>query len=210
MLSEYKYHFEVGEKDKIQNIFYFHLENETNTQQLRREFDKEENKNIDIKFSKRIPDNLTDEIPRCSIIVFDDMENQFANDKNLQNQLFHFSSVLCHHKKIFLIFVAQSVGILKKNHKLCSCISQATHFVLFRNIVESKSLIRFLGSLSIKMKSGLSLSDTYEKYILPHRYAYICLNVSPRSEKSTAFSNILLCDSGSMLSFHEDEEEDDL
>ena len=210
LLSEYKSHFELDGNEELRNIFYFHLADCENTYRLKHEFEKDENKNVKLRFSKKIPSNLSEIIPPKSLIICDDLESVFLNDKKLIQQLHIFSSVLCHHKQIFFLFVAQSVSILKKSSKIQSSIANATHFIIFRYIMESKALKRFLSSLGLKMKSGLSISEIYEKYILPKRYSYFLICISSRALRATAYSNILHESDGNMISYHDSEDEEDI
>ena len=207
LISEFRSHFQLTDDKTIENILYFHLENCENTILLKKEFEKKENKHVSLKFSKRINPDLADTVEPNTIMIFDDLENRFLNDAKLIEMLHKFASVLCHHKSVFLIFVAQSVSILKKSSKLAPIISNATHFIIMRNIMESKSLSRFLSNLNIKMKLGLSISEIYEKYILPKQFQYILLCVSSRAPKATAYSNILLKSPGNMISYHESDED---
>ena len=130
LLTEFRSHFVLDNNNDIKNIYYYHLESCENTTRLKHEFSKAENIEISLKISKKLPDNLVDVVLPKSIVVLDDLESVVLSNTSLIKQLHHFSSVLCHHKQIFLFFVAQSVSILKKSSKLNTCVGNATHFVL--------------------------------------------------------------------------------
>lgn len=201
LFLELEHHFSVPKNEKIEHIFYFYRELDDNVISLKRAF-KEQRSTIDFKFSTYIADDFVDTLPRNSIVCFDDMQELFEKSKELQRQLWALSSILCHHRQCYAFFISQSVQILRKNHKLNCIISQLSYVVLFRNILEGKSLRRFLNNLTIKMKSNMSLSDVYDKFIQNKKHSYLLICVSPRANKCTAFSNILLSEPGNMLSFH--------
>ena len=98
---ETKTHFYVGKKDSIKNIYYFHVENDKNISKLKAEYEREENSDVELRLLKKIPDDFAETVENCSIVVWDDFQNLVESSRELQNMLWYFSSVLCHHRKIF-------------------------------------------------------------------------------------------------------------
>ena len=50
--------------------------------------------------------------------------------------------------------------------------------------------------------------DVFNKYIQKERFGYLMIDVSPTAKCSKAYSNMLLCDSKPMLSFHDSDSSD--
>lgn len=200
---EYSFHFEK----KINRILYFYREEDSNIQELKAFFGTIEN--VDVKFLKKLPEDLLSiTLPNSTVIVFDDHENYFSNDKQYAELLFSLASVHVHHRGLICFFVVQTIGILKKQHKLNNSFSQSTHVIFFRNAHEGKALKRYMNNFSLKLKGGVTVFDVFERFIQKKKFSYLLLCVSPRCDYNTAFSNILMSSDGPMLSFHESDNSD--
>lgn len=206
LLQEFDVHFKTGKNDKISGIWYFYREEDENIKKLRKEFEKSKYSHLDIKFLKKVPVDMIENSMENLIVVWDDFEYELVTSKELQATLYSAATVYCHHKRQWWFVICQSVDVLKKAHKINNSISQATHYVFFRNLTQNKSICRFLNNFSIKLKGGQSLAEVFEKYVQSTIFAYLVICVSPRCKITTAFSNILLNSDGPMLAFHEDDD----
>ena len=208
LLLEYDLHFE-GDGEEVAGIYYVYREEDANMAILRKEFSQKKYSKMDIKFSKKLDENLISNIPKNIILICDDYEYEIVRSKTLQSMMYSAATVYAHHRQLWIFFVCQSVSVLKKNHKLNEIISQASDYIIFRNLTEHRSICRFLNNFSIKLKDGLRLSDVYSRYIQLKQFAYIYVSVSPRANQCTAYSDILMSSEGCMISYHDSDTENE-
>lgn len=197
LLIEHEYHF----KNEIKKIIYFHREEDDSIRQLRDHF--EGDSSIEVKFSKKVPDNLeTWIIKNATILVFDDFETYFSSKINSE-LLYSIASVWTSHFLLHTFFSVQSFDVLKKQSKAHPSFQQSTHVCFFKNNTEARSLKRYMANFSIPLKKGLSVWEVYQRYVQKRPFAYLLLCISPRFARQTAHSNILHQEPGHMMSFHE-------
>lgn len=207
LLKEYNFHLRNDDGTGISGIWYIYREEDQNIKKLKDEFGKKKYEKLDIRFIKKLDVDLMELVPRRCAIVLDDQELEMTRSKSLQAMLHSAGSVYAHHKELWIFVLCQSVSVLKKNHKLHSAVSQSTHLLFFRNLLEGKSVCRYLSNLSIKLKGSLSLTDVYERYVQTKLYSYLLLLVSPRLSSTKALSNILLNADGPLLRFDDSDSE---
>ena len=171
-----------------------------------------EDKGIDASFLKRVPEDLLESysFPKDqTVLVIDDFHSESVASRALANLLYDLSSVVTHHHGLYVFYSLQSFDIIKKQSKLNNVFLNSTHIVFFRTAHDAKSIKRYLGNYEIALKSSVDLWHIFQKYIQTKRFAYMLICVSPRCERQTVYSNVLLRDDGPMLSFHESDGEDD-
>lgn len=169
-------------------------------------------KNIDASFMKRVPEDLLESysFPKDqTVLVIDDHHFESLSSRKLANLLYELSSVFTHHHGLYVFYCVQSFDIIKKQSKLNNVFLNSTHIVFFRTSHDAKSVKRYLGNYEIALESSVDLWHIFQKYIQTKKHAYMIICVSPRCEKQTVFSNVLLKEEGNMLSFHESDGEDE-
>ena len=207
LLKEHEFHLKNDDGSGISGIWYIYREEDENIKKLKFEFGKKAYEKLDVRFLKKLDVDLMEMVGKRCVIVLDDQEFELTRSKGLQAMLHSAGSVYAHHKELWIFVLCQSVAVLKKNHKLHSAVSQSTHMIFFRNLLEGKSVCRYLSNLSIKLKGGLSLGDVFERYIQTKLYSYLLILVSPRLSSSKALSNILIDADGPMLRFDDSDGE---
>ena len=197
LLIEHEYHFE----NEIKKILYFFREEDETIRSLREHFDGVAG--IDVKFAKKIPENLSALIIKNgTILVFDDFESYFSSKINSE-LLYSIASVWTSHLLLHTFFCVQSFNVLKKQSKAHPSFQNSTHVCFFKNNTEARALKRYMSNFSIPLKNGLSVWETYQKYVQKKPFAYLLLCISPRFARQTAYSNILHASKGHMMSFHD-------
>ena len=205
LLKEYPYHFG---NETVSRLLYFFQEEGDTIPELRSFF--ADKPNVDVRFSKKVPEDLsTLIIPFATIVVFDDLENFFSNDKQYAEILFNIASVLCHHKGLTCFLMLQTMGIMRTEHKLHNSYTQSTHVAFFREPQISQGTKTKINNFQIPMKGGQKLFDVYNKWVQNKKFAYLMLYISADRKKPMALSNLLMRDIGPMLSHHVSDEEDD-
>ena len=193
----------------IFRILYIHKEDCSAIKRLKNHFMKDTS--VEITFLKRLPEDILEngELEKsASCIVFDDLHHQALTDKNLGELLYEIASIKAHHFQLYVFLCLQSFDIVKKQSKLHNVFLNSSHLIFFRTAHDSKAIKRYLNNYDITLKSSVSLWQIFQKYVQSKRYAYMLICVSPRCEKQTVFSNILMNAEGPMLSFHESDEEE--
>ena len=208
LLKEYNFHLRNDDGTGIKGIWYIYKEEDKNLKELKTEFKKKKYGKLDIRFIKKLEVDLMETVGEHTVVVIDDQEFEMSRSKSLQGMLHSAGSVFAHHKNLWIFVLLQSVSVLKKNHKLHGAVSQSTHMIFFRNLLEGRSICRYLSNLSIKLKGGISLSEVFERYIQTKVYSYLLLLVSPRMSQSKALSNILISSEGPLFRFDDSEEDE--
>ena len=168
-----------------------------------------ERPHVDARFSKKVPEDLLTLIIPDTIVVFDDLENFFSNDKQYAKILFEIASVYCHHKGLSCFLMLQTTGIMRTEHKLHNSFTQSTHVAFFREPQISQGTKTKINNFQIPMKGGQKLFDVYNKWVQNKKFAHLILYISADRKKPMALSNILMNDLGPMLSHHVSDDEDD-
>ena len=205
LLEEFNYHFETPPK----RLLYFYKHDDAQIQRLKLFFEK--NREIDARFLKKIPTDLNPLLLKNeTCIIYDDHEVFFTDRQNAES-LYCQSSVLTSHLGLYIFFCVNSYSILRKDSILNRVTLNSSHLIFFRSRLDTRSLRHFMGNFSLQLKGSQSLWDVFNKYIQksPTQYSYLLLCVSPKSRKSTCYSNILMQSDGPMLSFHESDSESD-
>ena len=100
----------------------------------------------------------------------------------------------------------QSFNALRKDSLINRSLTNSTHYVFFKlNGPGAKSLKNFMNGFSVRLKSGQSVWDVFNKNIQKTntRYAYLLLCISPRLASHKCMSNFLISNEGNMVSFHD-------
>lgn len=204
LLKENPYHFGNANISRI--LYYFQEEGDT-IPELRTFF--ADQPHVDARFMKKLPEDVTPlVIPFSTVLIFDDLENSFSNDKHQAKMLYNLASVFCHHKGLTCFLMLQTTAIMRTEHKLHNSYTQSTHVAFFREPQIGQGTKNKINNFQIPMKGGQKVFDVYNKWVQNKKYAYLMLYISPQHNKYMAFSNILMHDSGPMLSHHLSDEED--
>ena len=184
-----------------EQILYFFREEDATIRSLKEHFDAVDE--IEVKFAKKIPENLSSLIIKnATILVFDDFETYFATKINSE-LLYTIASVWTSHLLLHTFFCVQSFNVLKKQSRAHPSFQNSTHVCFFKNNTEARALKRYMANFSIPLKGNLSVWETYQRYVQKKPFAYLLLSISPRFARQTAYSNILHSSKGHMMSFHE-------
>ena len=203
LLEEFRFHFTSIPK----RLLYFYKHDDAQIQRLKTFFEK--NREIDARFLKKIPEDLSPLLlPHQTVIVWDDHELYFNARENAE-YLYSISSVLTSHLGLIVFFNVNSFSVLRKDSIVHRSIQNSTHLIFFKTRLDTRSLKNFMGNFSLQLKGNQSLWDIYNKHIQKSstQFAYLLLCVSPKCRKSTCYTNILMQSSGPMISFHESDSE---
>lgn len=185
-------------------LIYIYKEDCSAIKELKAHF--ETDKSVEAIFLKKIPDDFLEyfsEEKAFTAVVFDDLHYEALSNRDVASLLYEFSSVLAHHHNLYCFFSVQSFDIVKKQSKLNNVFLNSSHVIFFRTAHDCKSIKRFLNNYEIALQGSTTLFDIFKKYIQTKRFAYMLICVSPRCEKQSVFSNVLMKEKGLMLSFHE-------
>ena len=190
-------------------MIYFHKEDCAAIKKLKAYFAS--NTSVEALFLKRIPEDFLESFSpkENTAIVFDDLHSDAISNREIGNLLYEISSVWVHHHNLYVFFCVQAFDIVKKQSKLHNVFLNSTHVVFFKTAHDARSIRRYLGNYEISLKSSGDLWQIFQKYVQKKSYAYLIICVSPRCEKQTVYSNILIREEGAMLSFHESSDEED-
>lgn len=192
-------------------LIYIHKEDCSATKRLKAHF--AEDKSVDASFMKRIPEDFIESYSfkkNETVLVIDDFHSESLTSRGVGNLLYDISSVLAHHHGLYVFYCVQSFDIIKKQSKLNNVFLNSSHIIFFRTAHDAKSIKRYLGNYEIALKSNANLWQIFQKYVQSKRFAYMIICVSPRCERQTVYSNVLLKEEGPMLSFHESDGEEDI
>ena len=200
LLAENKIHF----TNSIDRLIVIHSVEDDCIKELKTYFPNKKGEKPDGKYFKSFPTDLMEHvITGHTVIVIDDKENELTKNKDLQKQLIHLSTVLCHHQLLNVFVNFQTFNPLNKINALNPAVTQSTNLIFFRNANDHIRLQRVFRNYNIKLKKGQSLYSVYDRFVNKELYGYLMLDVSPTAKFSKAYSHMLLCDPKPMLSFHD-------
>ena len=154
------------------------------------------------EFHNSIPDDLIERLtPRHSIAVIDDCELPLSQEKSKADIINNCALIWAHHKQLIIFVLVQGYNSFYKRHPLNPSIQNVTHLILLRSLSNLSSLKHWLKSYAIRLKNSKSLYEIFIEHVLPVKYSYLILDISPQSSKPSAFSQILLSDPRPMLLF---------
>ena len=191
-------HFEVPPK----RIIYFFRENDAQIDRLKKHFSGSD---IDARFLRKITLDITPMVIKNeTVIIYDDSELFFSSKLHAE-ALYNQASVLTSHLGINIFLCINSFSIFKKDSLLNRCLFNSTHIIIFRSTQDARSLKAYFSNFSLQLKGAQSLWTVFDKYVQHSacRHSYLILCLSPKSVRTTAYSNILMESPGPMLSFHE-------
>ena len=200
LLAENKIHF----TNSIDRLIVIHSVEDDCIKELKTYFPNKKGEKPDGKYFKSFPTDLMEHvITGHTVIVIDDKENELTKNKDLQKQLIHLSTVLCHHQLLNVFINFQTFNPLNKINALNPAVTQSTNLIFFKNANDHIRLQRVFRNYNIKLKKGQSLYSVYDRFVNKELYSYLMLDVSPTAKSSKAYSRMLLCDPKPMLSFHD-------
>jgi len=200
LLAENKIHF----TNLIDRLIVIHYVEDDCIKELKTYFPNKKGEKPDGKYFKSFPTDLMEHvITGRTVIVIDDKENELTKNKDLQKQLIHLSTVLCHHQLLNVFVNFQTFNPLNKINALNPAVTQSTNLIFFKNANDHIRLQRVFKNYNIKLKKGQSLYSVYDRFVNKELYGYLMLDVSPTAKSSKAYSRMLLCDPKPMLSFHD-------
>jgi len=200
LLAENKIHF----TNSIDRLIVIHSVEDDCIKELKTYFPNKKGEKPDGKYFKSFPTDLMEHvITGRTVIVIDDKENELTKNKDLQKQLIHLSTVLCHHQLLNVFVNFQTFNPLNKINALNPAVTQSTNLIFFKNANDHIRLQRVFKNYNIKLKKGQSLYSVYDRFVNKELYGYLMLDVSPTAKSSKAYSRMLLCDPKPMLSFHD-------